>query len=244
MSFTPDATSAVRPWQAVYPQVGIAPVLPAPEHQSLAHLIHDHCTRWARDSQAKAAFTCVVPNGMNGSLSFCAGGCLVGRVCRLPAWYFGFGPGRPCGGAVAQQPDLSGGGFWCAQGRVRAGQHQPALHRERNGAPVQQQPGQGLGGGRHVCRQVARGAGANRCEKHCAGRRARVFSGDSARHHPRRAKGLEQSAAASDGAPCATAGGAGPGPRHFGPAACPKLLARFAAARFGLASIHRGAPRA
>jgi long-chain acyl-CoA synthetase len=44
--------------------------LPAPEHQSLAHLIHDHCTRWARDSQAKAAFTCVVPNGMNGSLSF------------------------------------------------------------------------------------------------------------------------------------------------------------------------------
>jgi long-chain acyl-CoA synthetase len=70
MSFTPDPTSAVRPWQAVYPQVGITPVLPAPEHQSLAHLIHDHCTRWARDSQAKTAFTCVVPNGMNGSLSF------------------------------------------------------------------------------------------------------------------------------------------------------------------------------
>ena len=70
MSFISDPTSAVRPWQAVYPQVGIAPNLPAPEHQSLAHLIHDHCTRWARDSQAKAAFTCVVPNGMNGSLSF------------------------------------------------------------------------------------------------------------------------------------------------------------------------------
>ncbi|WP_295504232.1 AMP-binding protein [Limnohabitans sp. Rim8] len=70
MSFISDPTSAVRPWQAVYPQVGIAPNLPVPEHQSLAHLIHDHCTRWARDSQAKAAFTCVVPNGMNGSLSF------------------------------------------------------------------------------------------------------------------------------------------------------------------------------
>lgn len=70
MSLTPDPTSTVRPWQALNPQVGIAPDLPVPEHQSLAHLIHDHCTRWARDSQAKAAFTCVVPNGMNGSLSF------------------------------------------------------------------------------------------------------------------------------------------------------------------------------
>ena len=41
MSFTPDPTSAVRPWQAVYPQVGITPELPTPEHQSLAHLIHE-----------------------------------------------------------------------------------------------------------------------------------------------------------------------------------------------------------
>ncbi|WP_396433030.1 AMP-binding protein [Limnohabitans sp.] len=70
MSFTPDPTSAMRPWQTVYPQVGIVPDLPAPEHPSLAHFVHDHCTRWARDSQAKAAFTCVVPNGMNGSLGF------------------------------------------------------------------------------------------------------------------------------------------------------------------------------
>jgi long-chain acyl-CoA synthetase len=44
--------------------------LPASNHQNLAHFIHEHCTRWANDSQAKAAFTCVVPNGMNGSLSF------------------------------------------------------------------------------------------------------------------------------------------------------------------------------
>jgi long-chain acyl-CoA synthetase len=70
MSINPDSASAQRPWSAVYPQVGIAPDLPASTHHNLAHFIHDHCTRWARDSQAKAAFTCVVPNGMNGSLSF------------------------------------------------------------------------------------------------------------------------------------------------------------------------------
>ena len=70
MNHTSDSMSARRPWTAVYPQVGIDPVLPAPEHQSLGHLIHAHCTHWAQASQAKAAFTCVVPNGMNGSLGF------------------------------------------------------------------------------------------------------------------------------------------------------------------------------
>ena len=70
MTSATDTTNAARPWSAVYPQVGIAPDLPKPEHQNLAQFVHAHCTHWARDSQAKAAFTCVVPNGMNGSLSF------------------------------------------------------------------------------------------------------------------------------------------------------------------------------
>ena len=54
----------------MYAQVGIVPDLPAPTHRNLAHMVHEHCTRWATESSAKAAFTCVVPNGMNGSLSF------------------------------------------------------------------------------------------------------------------------------------------------------------------------------
>jgi long-chain acyl-CoA synthetase len=58
------------PWSAVYAQVGIVPELPALTHRNLAHMVHEHCTRWAKESSAKAAFTCVVPNGMNGSLGF------------------------------------------------------------------------------------------------------------------------------------------------------------------------------
>ena len=68
---TPTATSnSAHPWVAVYPQVGIVPDLPALTHRNLAHMVHEHCTHWAKASSAKAAFTCVVPNGMNGSLSF------------------------------------------------------------------------------------------------------------------------------------------------------------------------------
>jgi len=59
-----------RPWAAVYREVGIVPELPPLSHPNLGAFIHDACTRWARESKAKAAFTCVVPNGMNGSLGF------------------------------------------------------------------------------------------------------------------------------------------------------------------------------
>lgn len=54
-----------RPWLASYD--GLAPKeLPAPEHQSLAHLI----SRVVEAQGPRKAFTCVVPNGMNGSLSY------------------------------------------------------------------------------------------------------------------------------------------------------------------------------
>jgi len=59
-----------RAWTEQYAQVGIVPQLPPPAHANLAEFAHQACTRWARESRAKSAFTCVVPNGMNGSLGF------------------------------------------------------------------------------------------------------------------------------------------------------------------------------
>lgn len=59
-----------RTWAARYAEVGIEPTLTPPQHDSLGAFVHHACQRWARESRAKAAFTCVVPNGMNGSLGF------------------------------------------------------------------------------------------------------------------------------------------------------------------------------
>jgi len=54
-----------RPWLAAYgPE--IAAELPEPRFDNIAALIKDTCTRFAD----RIAFTCVVPNGMNGSLTF------------------------------------------------------------------------------------------------------------------------------------------------------------------------------
>ena len=58
------------PWFDAYQQAGIQPELPAPEHPNLAALVHDACERFAAQDGRRAAFTCVVPNGMNGSLTF------------------------------------------------------------------------------------------------------------------------------------------------------------------------------
>lgn len=54
-----------QPWKAVYGQA-IKGQLPAPRYRNLAELVHSACSRYA----AKTAFTTVVPNGMNGSLSY------------------------------------------------------------------------------------------------------------------------------------------------------------------------------
>lgn len=57
--------SQPRPWLAAYgPE--IAPDLPDLSYPSLAHLVAETCKAQA----GRCAFTCVMPNGMNGSLSF------------------------------------------------------------------------------------------------------------------------------------------------------------------------------
>ncbi len=61
---------APGPWHASYAQAGIAPTLKPSPYRNLAEMAHACCTRWQTESRAKAAFTCVVPNGMNGQLRF------------------------------------------------------------------------------------------------------------------------------------------------------------------------------
>jgi long-chain acyl-CoA synthetase len=60
------ATRLNQPWHGAYAEAGINPDLPALVHQSLAELVQSSCEKFAHQT----AFTCVVPNGMNGSLSF------------------------------------------------------------------------------------------------------------------------------------------------------------------------------
>ena len=62
--------TTARPWHVSYQQVGINPALAPLPYRNLAEMAHACCTRWQAESQVKAAFSCVVPNGMNGRLSF------------------------------------------------------------------------------------------------------------------------------------------------------------------------------
>jgi len=55
----------MRPWIESYGAT-IPAELPPLRYPSLAHLVRGAC----RQHAARTAFTCVVPNGMNGSLSF------------------------------------------------------------------------------------------------------------------------------------------------------------------------------
>jgi len=66
---SPTQTREV-PWFDAYAQSGISAELTPPQHANLAELVHQACHRFARDTPHRPAFTCVVPNGMNGSLTF------------------------------------------------------------------------------------------------------------------------------------------------------------------------------
>lgn len=62
----PDfAAYDAQPWKAAY-GTSIVSELPAPRYRSLAALVHSACSRYAD----KMAYTAVVPNGMNGSLTY------------------------------------------------------------------------------------------------------------------------------------------------------------------------------
>jgi long-chain acyl-CoA synthetase len=62
---TSNGTAPQRPWIGSY-GTDIPVDLPPLAHESLAHLVEATCARNGKQT----AFTCVVPNGMNGSLNF------------------------------------------------------------------------------------------------------------------------------------------------------------------------------
>ena len=57
---------ANQPWRAAYAAAGIVAELPAPAFSSLGAMIQASCQRFG----PQIAYTCVVPNGMNGSLTY------------------------------------------------------------------------------------------------------------------------------------------------------------------------------
>ena len=64
------STLSSRPWHAATVAAGIPTELPALQHQSIAALVHARCSYFSGLNPKQKAFTCVMPNGMNGSLTF------------------------------------------------------------------------------------------------------------------------------------------------------------------------------
>lgn len=83
-----------KPWKAAYGSA-IEPQLPAARYQNLAHMVDSACERFAKQT----AFTAVVPNGMNGSLSFAQ----VGQLSDAFAVYLREVCGLKSGDRVAVQ---------------------------------------------------------------------------------------------------------------------------------------------
>ena len=106
-------TPANYPWQAAYAKAGIQPDLPALAYQSLGQLAHESCQRYA----SQKAFTCVVPNGMNGSLTFSQ----VDERSDAFAAYLHKALSLPAGSRVAVQMPNSLGYPVVAMGILKAG---------------------------------------------------------------------------------------------------------------------------
>ena len=85
---------------------------------------------------------------------FRAGGPTGGRLCGLPAGRAQGARGHSRGGAAAQRPGLPGGGVRHLQGRLRVGEHQPAVHRGRDGASVPRLRRASAGHHGALCRQA------------------------------------------------------------------------------------------
>jgi long-chain acyl-CoA synthetase len=83
-----------KPWEAAY-GTAITPQLPAARYTNLAHMVHSACERYAQQT----AYTAVVPNGMNGSLSYAQ----VGELSDAFALYLREVCGLKAGDRVAVQ---------------------------------------------------------------------------------------------------------------------------------------------
>jgi len=67
---TASSSAWAAQWQSAYRVHGINPELPPLSHASLPAFVHERSGYFAGANAKAKAFTCVVPNGMNGSLTF------------------------------------------------------------------------------------------------------------------------------------------------------------------------------
>ena len=109
----PSNFDTPQPWQAAYAHAGIAPQLPALAYKSLPQMVRASCKTYAKQT----AFTCVVPNGMNGSLSFAQ----VDERSDAFAAYLRGTLGLPAGSRIAVQMPNSLGYPVAAFGVFKAG---------------------------------------------------------------------------------------------------------------------------
>ena len=149
-------TPASRPWTRYY----------APEtSQDLAPLAWPTVAALVRDASRKyaanRAFSLLLPNGTTGHLTFAE----VDALADAFAVYLREVAGFRAGDRLAVQmpnclayPIVT---FGALQGRAGHGQHQPALHRARDGTPVRRQRRHRAGGHRPLRRQ----GGAGRCRR-------------------------------------------------------------------------------
>jgi len=91
----PPQHTPATPWHAVYDRAGISPNLPPKRFRNLADLVSQSSQTYAN----QPAFTCVVPNGMNGSLTFAQ----IDQLSDAFAGYLRETLGLPKGSSIAIQ---------------------------------------------------------------------------------------------------------------------------------------------
>lgn len=95
MSSHSSARGQAVPWQGVYQRAGISAELPPKQFNNLADLVSQSSQQYAKQK----AFTCVVPNGMNGTLSYAQ----IDQYSDAFAGYLRETLGLPKGSSVAIQ---------------------------------------------------------------------------------------------------------------------------------------------
>ncbi len=127
-------SNPARPWTRFYHPLTAHDVV-APRWPHLPAAVREAATTYAD----RTAFTLALPNGSQGGLTFAE----VDRLSDRFAVYLREVAGFKAGDRIAlQMPNClayPGRGLRDVEGRTRDGEHQPALHRARDGAPVRRQ---------------------------------------------------------------------------------------------------------
>jgi len=152
MNIDTSSDNAELSWAAAYIDAGIVASLPAPAHASVAEFVHERCKYFVARPEKHPAFTCVMPNGMNGRLSFAAVDAHSDAFAGYLRGVLGLNAGDRVACTTTQQPGLSGCCIWCDKGWLCAGQYQPSVYAHRDDSSIQRCRCTRAGSGRSICR--------------------------------------------------------------------------------------------